>query len=233
MLMLRKKPVNVKKIKRNPNYFQRVSNRGVNMNTNRIWMALCIILSFSGIIACAAKPALNIQYDIPDSTKKLEGIKVGIVFIDQRSDRKFLDKAAKEQLNDFTGKFVLLTEPGNKTEKDNLLDASELFQKTLRKRLEGMGVTVSQNPDEADGALTLIVKTFELNFVDGSWKAKIAYEAQLLTGDDIRAREEISGSAERVKIIGTGDADKVLSKLFTDVINQLNLENMFEKAGLG
>jgi hypothetical protein len=193
--MLRQKTAKLKEI-----IFKVFQIGGVYMNTSRIWMALCIILSFLGIIACAAKPALNIQYDIPDSTKKLEGIKVFIVFIDNRSDINFLDKAAKEQLKDFTGKFILLTDPDNKTEKGNLLDAPELFQQTLRKRIEGMGATVSQNPDEADVTLSLIVKTFTLNFVDGSWKSKIAYEAQLLTGDDIRARQEISGSGERVKI---------------------------------
>ena len=202
------------------------------MNTNRTWMALCIILFFLGIISCAPKPVLNIHYDVPGSIKKMEGIKVSIVFIDQRSDIKFLNKAAKEQLKDFTGKFALLTDPDNKTEAGNFLDVSELFQKTLHKRLEAMGATISRKPDEADATLTLIVKTFTLNFIDGSWKAKIAYEAQFLTGDDIRAREEISGSAERIKIIGTDGADKVLSKLFTDTINQLNLENMLEKAGL-
>lgn len=202
------------------------------MNTNRTWMALCIILLFLGIISCAPKQVLNIHYDVPGSIKKMEGIKVSIIFIDQRSDIKFLNKAAKEQLNDFTGKFALLTGPDNKTEAGNFLDVSELFQKTLHKRLQAMGATISRKPDEADVTLTLIVKTFTLNFIDGSWKAKIAYEAQLLTGDDIRAREEISGSAERVKIIGTDDADKVLSKLYTDAINQLNLENMLEKAGL-
>jgi len=125
-----------------------------------------------------------------------------------------------------------LTDPDNKTEAGNFLDVSELFQKTLHKRLAAMGATISRKPDEADVTLALIVKTFTLNFIDGSWKAKIAYEAQFLTGDDIRAREEISGSAERIKIIGTDGADKVLSKLFTDTINQLNLENMLDKAGL-
>lgn len=203
------------------------------MNMNRTGMALCTIFFFWGIIACAPKPVLNIHYDVPASIKKMDGVKVSIVFIDQRSDIPFLDKGAKEQLNDFTGKFALLTDPDNKTEAGNFLDVSELFQKTLNKRLEAMGATISGNPDEADVTLTLIVKTFTLNFIDGSWKTRIAYEAKLLTGDDIRVREEISGSAERVKIIGTSDADKVLSELYTDVINQLNLENMFEKAGLG
>ena len=102
------------------------------------------------MIACASKPVLNIQYDMPDSTKKLEGIRVGIVFMDQRSDKNILDKAAKEQLKDFTGKFALLTEPNTKPEKGNVLGVSELFQETMRKRLEVLGVMVSQNPDEAD-----------------------------------------------------------------------------------
>ena len=37
---------------------------------NRRWAALILI---AGIIACAAKPVLNVQYNVPDSTQKMEG----------------------------------------------------------------------------------------------------------------------------------------------------------------
>ncbi len=201
-------------------------------NTKQLLAVLCIILSFLGIVACAAKPALNIRYNLPPSNRTLEGIKAGIDFVDKRSDIHLLDKAAKGQLADFTGKFTFQTDTDKKPEQSKLFDLSELFQQILRKRLESMGATVSQNPNETNVTLKLMLNTFKLNFIDGSWKAKIAYEAQLLTGDDIRAREEISGSGERIKIISTDGADKVLSELCTVVINQLNLEKMFHKAGV-
>ena len=175
---------------------------------------------------------LEIQYNIPESIKKLEGKTAGIVILDQRSDKNILDKAARDQLKDFTDKFILLIEPDNRTEKSPALNVSDLFQEAMGKRLEALGATISDNPKEADVMLTLAVKTFTLQLVDGSWNATIAYEARLLKGDSIRAREEIEGSAERVKIIGTGDADKVLSKLFTDTVNKLDLGSMLIKAGM-
>ena len=196
-------------------------------------MAFIILFAVSVLVACAAKPVLTIQYNVPDSTTTLKGINAGMVFIDQRSDTNVLDEAAGEQLKDFTGNFALLTEPDSKTEKDNVRSVSALFQKAVAKRLEVMGVMVSRGKDKADVTLSLILKTFKLEFVDGSWKATINYEAQLLSGDEVRAREEIEGSAERVKIIGTDDADKVMGKLFSDTINKLNLEHMFKKAGMG
>jgi hypothetical protein len=186
----------------------------------------------SGIIACAAKPVLNIQYNVPDAIKTMEGRRAGIVILDQRSDKSILDKAAQDQLKDFTGKFVFLTEPYNKNEQDTPLGMRELFQEAMGKRFESLGATISGNPEEADVVLRLMVKTFTLRFIDGSWKANIAYEARLLKDDRIRAREEVEGSAERVKIIGTGDADKVMGKLFTDTINKLNLDSMLAKAGM-
>jgi len=198
---------------------------------NRRGAALILFL-ISGTIACAAKPVLNIQYNVPDSIKKVEGLSAAVVILDQRSDKTILDKAAQDQLKDFTGKFVFLTEPYNKTEKDTALGMPELFKKAMGKRFEAMGATISENPEEADVVLRLVVRTFTLRFIDGSWKANIAYEAQLVNDDRIRAREEVEGSAERVKIIGTGDADKVISKLFTDIMNKLNLDSMLSKAGM-
>ena len=196
---------------------------------NRRWAALILI---AGIIACAAKPVLNVQYNVPDSTQKMEGRSAAVVILDQRRDKAILDKAAGDQLKDFTDKFVFLTEPYNKTEKDAALGVPELFKKAMGKRFEALGATVSENPEEADVVLRLTVKTFTLRLVDGSWKAKIAYDAQLVNDDRVRAREEIEGSAERVKIIGTGDADKVISKLFTDTVNKLKLDSMLAKAGM-
>jgi hypothetical protein len=38
----------------------------------------------------------------------------------------------------------------------------------------------------------------------------------------------ISGDAERVKVIGQGDAEKILGEIFTEIVNQLDLSKLLE-----
>jgi hypothetical protein len=59
--------------------------------------------------------------------------------------------------------------------------------------------------------------------------AAIKYDARLLKGDLLLVTKTISGDAERVKIIGQGDAEKVLGEIFTEIVNQLDVHKLFEQ----
>jgi hypothetical protein len=41
-----------------------------------------------------------------------------------------------------------------------------------------------------------------------------------------------SGEAERLKTVGHGAADKVMSELFTDTVNRLDIRRLFERSKL-
>lgn len=192
----------------------------------------CFGIIIMGLIACATKPALNIQYQLPEPSRALDGRRIDIQFEDNRTDPWLLDAAAKKQLSDFSGKFTFQTDPNQKPRTSDLYDVSTLFRETLRKRLSQMGVAVVSSAEEKDATLKVILTAFKLKFVDGSWKANIAYEGQLLQDGNVRARQNISGNAERVKIIGTDGADKVVGDVYTDVLNQLNIVELFRLAGL-
>ena len=58
------------------------------------------------------------------------------------------------------------------------------------------------------------------------------YEANLTKDSQIIARETVRGSAERVKIIGSREAEKVVGDLFSDILNRLDIEKLFEQAML-
>jgi hypothetical protein len=62
--------------------------------------------------------------------------------------------------------------------------------------------------------------------------ADISYEASLTQDTQLVAREVVTGSAERLKMIGSGGAEKVIGEIFTDMINRLNIERLFQQAKL-
>jgi hypothetical protein len=42
----------------------------------------------------------------------------------------------------------------------------------------------------------------------------------------------VTGSAERLKVMGRGGAEKVIGEIFTEMINRLNIERLFAQAKL-
>jgi hypothetical protein len=76
------------------------------------------------------------------------------------------------------------------------------------------------------------LKEFKLDFGDRKWAAVVAYDALLLKDGAMLAQQAVNGSAERVKVIGKTDAEKVLGELLSDAINQMDLTGLFKQAGL-
>ncbi len=198
----------------------------------RSYVYACIMLVFClGALSCASKRDLYIYYQLPQSTLGLKGVSVGVDFQDQRPDTYFLTMAAAQEFYTFSGKFSFTVTQGTENETTGILDLPRVVTITLMKRLENLGATVVAHPAPEHSIVRLVFHDFKLDYADRKWKIQMNYEAQLVSGGEIRAREIIKGSAERVQIIGTGDADKVVSELYNDMINQLNIEKLFQKAG--
>ena len=78
--------------------------------------------------------------------------------------------------------------------------------------------------------LLVIVKELLLDLIDGRWVARMGFQAGLEKNGARLATQEISGEAERHQIIGRREAHRAMSEIFTDVVNRLDLEDLFEKA---
>ncbi|MDX2454748.1 hypothetical protein, partial [Desulfosarcina sp.] len=76
------------------------------------------------------------------------------------------------------------------------------------------------------------INQFHINLVGLKWMADISYEVSLTQDTQLVAREVVSGSAERLKVMGSGGAEKVIGEIFTDMINRLNIERLFQQAKL-
>jgi hypothetical protein len=67
----------------------------------------------------------------------------------------------------------------------------------------GKGRTVTGN-----SGFQIRINQFRINLIGQKWMADISYEASLTQNSQLVAREAVTGSAERLKVIGSGGAEK-------------------------
>lgn len=191
-----------------------------------------LVLAVGLFVGCASTAYINVDYQLPLVADSLKGRKVFLEYSDTRASKTFLSPTAQAQFAYFTGIFSLtLNEDGRK----NLVgsfDAASLFKEALKRRLNSQGVEVVLQPDENQPVLEIILKDFFLDLKDRKWIARISFETRLVGKSGRTAAQTVAGSAERLKTIGRGDAEKVLSEIFTDAVNDIKILELFEKAGL-
>ena len=140
---------------------------------------------------------------------------------------------AKEQFKHFTGLFALALEiPDDQQRVLGAYELPDLFETALQKRLQKLGVhTISERSTDTP-VFQIKINRFQIKLVGQKWFADVSYEANLTRDAHLIAREVVSGSAERVKIMGSGGAEKVIGEIFTEMINRLNIERLFAQAKL-
>ena len=58
----------------------------------------------------------------------------------------------------------------------------------------------------------------------------MSYQAGLSKNQANLAKESVNGSAERLKVMGKSDAEKILGELVSDMVNKMNLTQLFQRA---
>ena len=56
------------------------------------------------------------------------------------------------------------------------------------------------------------------------------YQANLTRNGQLLAKESVEGTAERLKVIGKGDAEKIIGELVSDMVNKLDLSKLLQQA---
>jgi hypothetical protein len=146
-----------------------------------------------------------------------------------RNKDVFLTESAKKSLKGFKGSFslVVLREDGS----GNLVgayDLNSLLIEVFKQRLENDGMQVIAAQDSADPTLVIQLKKLELDLTGRKWIIRMGYQARLEDSGKLLASESINGSAERLKVIGKSDAEKIISELLTDMVNKLDLVKLFQ-----
>ncbi|MBE9545529.1 MAG: hypothetical protein IMF02_13615 [Proteobacteria bacterium] len=197
-------------------------------NKQLILIALAVAVLAS---ACASKPFLKVQYQLPSSSTALTGERLSLTISDRRNDDAFLSANAKKSLKNFNGTYslVVLRDDGS----GNLIgayDLDSLLKEIFKQRLENESVQVIASADNADASLEIQIKEFKLDLVDRKWVLRMSYQASLSKNSGMLAKESVNGSAERLKVMGKSDAEKILGELVTDMVNKLNVSKLFQQA---
>ena len=181
--------------------------------------------------ACTPKPFLKVQYQLPSPSSTLEGQKVTLAVSDMRAEKAILTETARNSLKNFNETFslVVLREDGS----GNLIGAYDLVSlltEVFQQRLKNEGIQVAAVADNALPELKIEVTEFQLDFADRKWVISMNYRASLLDNGSLLSKESVSGEAERLKVTGKSDAEKILGELLTDMVNKLNLVRLFQQA---
>lgn len=183
------------------------------------------------LTACASKPYLKVQYQLPPSSTALAGESIFLQISDRRNDPDFLSAAAKNSLKNFNDTYSLVVLRDDRS--GNLIgayDLNSLWKEIFTQRLQNEGVTVSASQDGTDADLVIQIKVFKLDIVDRKWVLQMSYQAGLSRNNTVLAKESVNGSAERLKVMGKSDAEKVLGELVSDMVNKLDVAQLYRKA---
>lgn len=193
---------------------------------------LLIALVFIGS-SCAKKTYIDVDYRLPAGTDTLAGRTVVVETLDMRSEPEIFDRRAKEKFQDFSGLFALsLALPDDQQKRLGAYELPQLFETALVQRLQKLGVVVIADPSPTVPVFQIIINQFQIKLIGQKWMADISYEASLTQDAQRVAREVVTGSAERIKLVGSGGAEKVIGEIFTEMINRLSIERLFAQANL-
>ena len=205
------------------------------MKPTRYPIKLLVLFLFacSLFFACSKPAYIPVTYSPPAQSYLMKGKRVFLNVKDLRSDDAIFGENAKKEFEYFTGLFSLSIAKGKKdTVLIGAFELSALFAEALKLRIENIGAEVVSEPKENEPVIEIELTKFFLDLESHKWKADISYEARLIQDNKIRATQNISGQAERVKVIGSGAAEKVLSDMFTEIVNKFNIHNLYVQSGL-
>jgi hypothetical protein len=192
--------------------------------------AISIVL-FIGIVSsfCATKNFMTVKYQLPPEPAEQKEIRVALTVKDIRENPAIVTKNARTALKNFTGHFALIVAQENKN--DRLVGAFSpisLLKEVLKQRLENAGVVVAAEEDPSTPVIEIVLKEFKLDLENRKWIVTMSYQANLIKQNAIVAGETITGSAERLRVVGSKDAEIVVGELISDVANKLNLKELLQ-----
>lgn len=188
-----------------------------------------ILLILCVAVSCATVPELKVHYLLPITSDELKGKSVFLAFMDDREKKDIMGEGAKQRFGSFAGNVTLFLNKGTKGKGIplGLFDVRSLFMEVFNRRLESLGISVVPEKEMAQLDLVIILKEFRLDLINKKWVARMAYEARLESSGKMLKNQIIRGDAERLRIVGNSQAETVMSEIFTDIINRLDIGSLF------
>lgn len=198
-------------------------------------LGLILSLGLLTLLAgCAKRPHLMIDYNVPPAAAgQLKGQKVRLVVQDMRKNKTIMSPGAAQLFPDFENQYSLTwITPENQLQWSGEYPLTGLLAKVMEKRLAQLGVAVADHADPNTPRLTVTVTKLNLNQLGMMWYATLTCEAALTTASGHEAKETVTGSAERARVVGLKGADKLLSQIFSSVLNRIDIHKLFQNAKL-
>ncbi len=197
------------------------------MKKTMILITGLLFLSF-----CASLKIINVRYELPETSGILKGKRIYISFQDQRAEEGLLGPGAKDQLKGFTGRFAFaISEKGDPGFRVGTYDVETVIKEAFKNRLESQGAIITSKRDKKAYTLLIVLKRFYIDFRNRSWHFEMSYEAKLIKDNKVFGFRTISGESERLKIMGVSQLERIMGELFTELINRLDMIEIFKKAG--
>ena len=195
----------------------------------RIKTIVLILFVAQATYYCTSKNYLVVHYQLPSETLTARETQVSLIFQDQRVEQAVVTKSAKKALKDFEGNFALIVASDNQNERlMGAFSLSSMMKTIFKQRFENAGIRVSPETESQPTAVEIILKEFKLDLVERKWVVQITYQANLLEQNRFVSGQTITGNAERLRVVGSKDAEKVIGELITDAVNRLNLDELFQ-----
>ena len=193
--------------------------------------ALLLIVTISAW-SCASSHLLRIHYQLPATSDSLAGARASLSLEDKRRNKAFLSQNARDSLSDFSGYFTLsVSEEGSGEKLLGAFDLPSVVKEVFRQRLQHTGIKVVDQK-EGIAEVQIVLKDFLLDLQGRDWIFNMSYQANVNNQGKLTVSETITGNAQRLKAVGAGGAEKIVSELTTDMANKLDVAKLFRRAGL-
>lgn len=185
------------------------------------------------LMACATPQTyLTVGFRVPVATGELAGQNVRLAVTDDRTRPDVLSPAAAGKLAGFRDRYQLIWMAGDEDRRPGgYHNLANLFRAAFERRLLQLGVAAVPGSKPEVPVLAVSIREFWVDLADRRWVAGIGYEAALSLADGTRVSETITGSAERMRIVGREGLDELLADIFSTLINRADIRRLFEKAG--
>jgi hypothetical protein len=192
----------------------------------------CILAALLLMQACSSIAYVQLNDRFPEKAAGLAGKRAFLSVADERQTKEFAGRGVKREFDQFSETVAYSVQKGEGTvHKLGLYDVPSAVKEAFRVRVESEGVEVLTERKAGQIELVLALQDFSLDLVGRNWKVKFGYEVRLIKNGSILAKQFANGEAERLKLMGTEQADAVVGDLFADVMNRLNLPKLFRDAG--
>jgi nucleoside 2-deoxyribosyltransferase len=195
----------------------------------RIRLPLFWTLLVVTLVACGGRSYVNVVYQLPEAYKGFPDQPVYLEVTDQRAETDIFTPDAKRAFRHFTGLFSLeVVGADGSSQMAGAYDLAGLFEEALRERFRRQGVTLLKRPQADADRLLVSVENFRIDLKQHKWFADVGYAVALHKPSGTVLKEKIRGNAERVKLMGKRDIEKVIGEIFSDSVNRLNLKRLLD-----